>query len=78
MTLKFHKIFQTQKKSNLVSNARVTSQLFSRTESRSLSELTRQITPNVLDSVSYLDNCGNSGANTCVQAPTHGGALLLD
>ena len=26
----------------------------------------------------YLDNCGNSGANTCAEAPTFGGALLLD
>ena len=32
----------------------------------------------LLDRNSYLDNCGNSGANTCKQAPTHGGALLLD
>ena len=27
---------------------------------------------------SYMDNCGNSGANTCVLAATHGAVLLLD
>ena len=26
----------------------------------------------------YMDNCGNSRANTCNQAPTHGGVYLLD
>ena len=37
-----------------------------------------KMTHNIMDSHSYLDNCGNSGANTCVLAATHGAVLLLD